>query len=200
MSRLREALDSEHCSSFCNRCHLLYILSYGPLFETLPPLEGSWPPEVLDKGHTTATMQRIRRICTLSLSISQRILRLIEMSQMFSRLPIVRPRGQQTEILFHPIWTQTLGRLSTMIVLLNEIRVFQSNWTPTPVNVCGCYFEELSERNFLRIKCQNQGCGLTPQHKMIARFWWQVPTISTFFEVKGILAQSENVCMRAKTG
>ncbi len=90
MSRLSEALDSEHPSSFCNRCHLLYILPYAPLFEPLAPSEGSWPPEVLDKGHTMATMQRIRRICTWSLSISQRIPRLIEMSQMFSRLPIVQ--------------------------------------------------------------------------------------------------------------
>jgi len=162
ISRLSKALDSEHSSSYCYRCHLLYMLSYGPLFEPLAPSEGSWPPEVLDKGHTMATMQRIRRILTLSLSISQRIPCLIEMSQMFSRLPIVRPRGQQN---WDPIPSNLdtdLGEdLSTMIVLLNEIRVFSSNWPPTPVNVSGCYFEELSERNFLRIKCQNQGCGLT---------------------------------------
>jgi hypothetical protein len=125
ISRLSEALDSKHSSSFCNRCHLLYILSYGPLFETPAASEGSWTPEILDKGHTMATMQRIRRICTLSLSISQRIPRLIEMSQMFSRLPIVRPRGQQN---WDPIPSKLdtdLGEdLSTMIVLLNEIRVF----------------------------------------------------------------------------
>jgi hypothetical protein len=130
----------------------------------------AWPPQ---KAHDplrfwTRVIQRqqgngLEGFAPYLCLFHKRIPHLIEMSQMFSRLSIVRPWGQQQN--WDPIPSNLdtdLGEdLSTMIVLLNEIRVVSSNWPPTPVNVSGCYFEELSERNFLTIKCQNQGCGLT---------------------------------------
>jgi hypothetical protein len=175
ISRLSEALDSEHCSSFCNRCHLLYILSYGPLFETPATRQKAHdPPRFWTRVIQQQQCKWLEGFAPYLCLFHNRIPHLIEMSQMFSRLSIVRPQGQQQQN-WDPIPSNLdtdLGEdLSIMIVLLNEIRVVSFNWRPTPVNVSGCYFEELSERFFLRIKCQNQGCGRTPQHKMIARFW-----------------------------